>query len=211
MRNYFSRPSVSPSAPSSDKEVKSPPVGQLAEFEIVPFKSNLHRSSLISLLRELRENGDDYPPTYRIGDGSREALGEWLDSEDALISWVAIRDDEVIGFVSLAPTSDFIGDRVASRDNYLEVRRLFVRPIARQKGLGSELLEHALTEARNRNKWVCFSVAETLPRAMVFYAGQRRFICTASCTGTTVMNHIYVEKVTWREARQRFRESQFSS
>lgn len=210
MRNYFSKlnlPGASDASNDLNEEVATPEQVELSSTidAIVKYDPNLHKSSVIALLEELRENGDNFSSSLAIDFDDSATQDDWLDSNRLAGAWVAVRGDELLGFVSLIDTSDFIGKRIVSRENCFEVDRLFVRPMARRKGIGSLLLEHARLFAHEQNKRICFQVNENLPQAISFCSRQNRFICISSFYRGDTVDHIYVERVTWREARNRFR------
>jgi N-acetylglutamate synthase-like GNAT family acetyltransferase len=75
---------------------------------------------------------DDDMPELRAPDAAiRKALGRW---------WVAEDDDGIIGSVAIEPAAD----------GAIELKKLYIAPITRRRGLGAHLVTLAESEARFR-------------------------------------------------------------
>ena len=84
-----------------------------------------------------------------------DAPRAWLCDDDVIDAWVVERQDEILGHVAISrvghdSTSRYRWREMTGREatELAAVSRLFVRPKARGLGLGSALLEAAVTEVR---------------------------------------------------------------
>lgn len=83
----------------------------------------------------------------------------WLDSEDVLDAWVVERLGEILGHVAISTVARDSLSALRWREttehqpaDLLAVSRFFVRPRVRGQGIGSALLEAAVTEIRRRGR-----------------------------------------------------------
>jgi GNAT superfamily N-acetyltransferase len=86
-----------------------------------------------------------------------DAPRAWLDDEDVLDAWVAERQGEILGHVSICrvgtdPVTALRWREVTGRQpsELAGVSRLFVRPRVQRRGIGSALLDVAVAEIRAR-------------------------------------------------------------
>ena len=80
--------------------------------------------------------------------------------------WVAVKGDEVVGTFGLERASD----------DAMELRRMYVDPLARRRGIARQMLRLAEDECRRRNvSWLELSTAEIQQEALALYrnAGYR--------------------------------------
>jgi len=121
-------------------------------MSIVPFDAT-HTDGFRSLVADtLPEFGFEVDPAFDSD----------LDDPTAAYTalWVAVEDDEVVGSVALRD----LGDRV------LELKRMYLRPSCRGRGLGKRLLEVALDYART-----CDAVAVRLDTSEQMVAARRLY------------------------------------
>lgn len=139
---------------------------------------------------------DSYPP-YLPDD---DLLG-FLDSPDALGSWVALVGPLVVGQAALHASSSSEVMSLAAQRLGIEperlgvVARLLVDPSARRAGVASSLLEHARVEAVDRGLVPILDVVERFAPAISLYEreGWTR-LGTVTVTlpdGTTMNEHVY--------------------
>lgn len=107
---------------------------------------------LVSILKSLREAGENYPPAY-VSD-EPESLGEWLDRYPAILRLVAETDGEIVGHIQLGRIAE--GDPDVGRalsaagiepDACVESARLFVRPGSQGQSIGRGLKREAARQA----------------------------------------------------------------
>jgi GNAT superfamily N-acetyltransferase len=86
-----------------------------------------------------------------------DAPRAWLDDDDVLDAWVAERQGEILGHVSICrvgvdPVTALRWREVTGRQpaELAGVSRLFVRPRVQRRGIGSALLDVAVAEIRAR-------------------------------------------------------------
>ena len=100
------------------------------------------------------------------------ALSEEIDRIPAYYSerdggfWVAVKGDKVLGTFGLERASD----------DAMELRRMYVDPSARRRGIARQMLQWAEDECRRRNvAWLELSTAEIQQAALALYrnAGYR--------------------------------------
>ena len=93
--------------------------------------------SLWEIFRAVVATGDTYP--YAPDTTEEEAKALWIDAPQA--TYVAVKDDRVIGTYTLKPNQPALGAHVCNA-GYM------VAPDARGKGIGRALCIHSLDEAR---------------------------------------------------------------
>jgi GNAT superfamily N-acetyltransferase len=83
----------------------------------------------------------------------------WLDHESVLDAWVAERLGEILGHVAISEVGRDALSALRWRETtghdptkLLAVSRFFVRPRVRGEGIGTSLLDAAVTEIRGRNR-----------------------------------------------------------
>ena len=117
---------------------------------------------------------DGYPSF--LGDGGLRAF---LQPDDAVDAWVAIHDGGVVGHVVLRPSSAPPSALLAAAELGVAVEqlhfiaRLLVAPVARRRGVGGALLEHAVADARERGRVPVLDVVTTDTSALALYEANR--------------------------------------
>jgi molybdopterin-guanine dinucleotide biosynthesis protein A/GNAT superfamily N-acetyltransferase len=119
---------------------------------IVPLRAE-HSAAFRSLVTDThREYGFDFDPKLDAD------LGDPVAHYAA--SWVALRDDEVVGSIALR--------RIARRE--VELKRMYLRPAYRGRGVGQRLLEMALLWAReHRIERIVLDTTEQMEAARRLY------------------------------------------
>jgi GNAT superfamily N-acetyltransferase len=99
-----------------------------------------------ALLRQVHER-DHYPVRWPADPV------DWLSPRDALVSWVATDDGQLLGHVMLAEADAAVAALTTLRPaDLLLLRQLFVAPEARGRHVGSTLLAVATDEAVSRGR-----------------------------------------------------------
>ena len=77
--------------------------------------------------------------------------------------WVAVGDDEIVGMFGL----ESVGDHA------MELRRMYVAPGARRRGIARKMLAFAEEECRRRNRWeLQLSTSELQQDALALYRNE---------------------------------------
>ena len=77
--------------------------------------------------------------------------------------WVAVDDDEIVGMFGLE----------ASGEHAMELRRMYVAPGARRRGIARKMLAFAEEECRRRNRWeLQLSTSELQQDALALYRNE---------------------------------------
>ena len=119
---------------------------------------------LVAIANDVRER-DGYP-----GKGTDQR--SFLSSPDALASWVAVADDEVVGHVALHPRSlPVVMDAAATLADppFGVVARSLVSTAVRRRGVGRALLDAAADEARRRGLRPILDVVTVYAPAIALY------------------------------------------
>ena len=97
-----------------------------------------------------------------------DAPRAWLSGDDVLDAWVVERQDEILGHVAISQvgtdsTTAYRWREMTGREptELVAVTRLFVRPKVRRTGLGTAMLEAAVTEIRSRGLVPVLQVADS--------------------------------------------------
>jgi GNAT superfamily N-acetyltransferase len=130
-----------------------------------------------------------------------EGLGAFLVSADAVGTWVATMDDDIVGHVALhRHASTAVMDLLtavtgADHAGIGVVARLLVSPAARRMGIGRALLDAARTEALRRGLLPALDVVTEHRDAIALYeaAGWTRLgVVTSQFSVAAVDEYVYV-------------------
>lgn len=139
--------------------------------EIVEFSHHDHIPGLALALIELRKSNPNYPhPMEAVNTAS--SLTAWLMEEEPEYRFVAIRDGEVVGHISVSKPHDYLlnsGILEIQDNNLLEITKFFVDPRFQAHGIGQDLFQAAVKAINNENKTICLVVVETSVSAIRFY------------------------------------------
>ena len=123
----------------------------------------------VRVLAEVHRS-DGYPVNWP------ESPGEWLSDASGLGAWVAELDGRVAGHVSLSRSGEGdVAPRLwsersgTSADRTAVVSRLFVAPGARGHGIGAQLMDRAVGEARRRGLQPVLDVVASDTAAAALY------------------------------------------
>ncbi|MGJ5893557.1 N-acetyltransferase [Streptomyces sp. V2] len=108
---------------------------------------------------------DGYPVNWP------EHPGRWLSQASGLGAWVAVLDGRTVGHIALNPggEGDVAPGLWGDPGTTAVVSRLFVAPSARGHGIGAQLMERAVAEARERGLHPVLDVVATDTAAAALY------------------------------------------
>lgn len=173
-------------------------------FTISDYNKTQHEEQVVSLLLDLQDKDDNYPP--RTSPHLTEVeTRDWFNDGSRLQRRVALtleglpsaNAEQVEGHVAIGPPHDYILKFLQSigsplgGDQLGEVGKFFVRRNKQGTGVGQLLFADALTLLRSQNLTPVLAVIEASTKAVIFYERQG-LTCLGSFNGIHGINRVFV-------------------
>jgi len=143
---------------------------------IAPFVRDEHLQQAITCIMKVRVKDPTYPPQIDVPDLVSSVFKNWLISEDVTHRWVALVNNEVVGHISLVKGHEYLTEHLAANGEvpytdkgYLEIGKFFINPSFQGHGIGTKLLQHAITTSLEEGFTPALAVISTSTKAIEVY------------------------------------------
>jgi GNAT superfamily N-acetyltransferase len=142
---------------------------------IVPF-SEEYRMQAVECIMKVRLKDPTYPPQRDVTDIVTGDFNTWLMEEETTHRWVALVDGKVASHISLVEAHPYLtdhldmhGEKPHGDKGYLEISKFFTNPEFQGKGIGTDLLRHAIHIALEESYTPALAVISTSVKAIEVY------------------------------------------